>query len=69
MEMIASKQASFLKQILSNKEKRYRGQFGRRVICSSSGNSPRVLAANTLLLQKNYKSLVISQIKNIFCYL
>jgi hypothetical protein len=28
-----------------------------------------VLDADTLLLQKNYKSLVLSQIKNIFCYL
>jgi hypothetical protein len=31
-----------------------------------------VLAANTLLLlllQKSYKSLVVSQSKNIFCYL
>jgi hypothetical protein len=43
-----------------------RGQFGRHVIRLSSANT----AANTLLLLlKNYKSLVVSQSKNIFCYL
>jgi hypothetical protein len=43
-----------------------RGQFRRRV---THQPSLRVLPANTLLLQKNYKSLVVSQSKNISCYL
>jgi hypothetical protein len=40
-----------------------RGQFGRRV---TRLLSLWVLATNTLLLQKNYKSLVAAQSKNIF---